>query len=169
MLSLKTLDQVRHHVLMGGLPGPILVVYPMIPKKVYSAKKSYSVDGPASAAAPSILDGQQPASGGDDDSSNDDTFNEEGQLPEVLTRGTTLMTAWQRAAALAKDHFTIGQPLGQHDLTKFYPISITIAHKAEEGKRLSDKEMLLMPATDHGGNAKEPFAGGRVPQGRIRC
>ena len=76
MLSSKTLEQVRHHVLTGGLPGPILVVYPMIPKIVYSAKKSYSVDNPASAAAPSILDGQQPASGGDDDSSNDDTFNE---------------------------------------------------------------------------------------------
>ena len=58
-----------------------------------------------------------------------------------------------------KDHFTIDQKLGQHDLTKFYPISITIAHKAEEGERLSDKAVLLMPANDHGGNAKAPFAG----------
>ena len=42
-------------------------------------------------------------------------------------------------------------------MTKFYPVSITVAHKGEGGKRgLSDKAMLLIPAS---GNGKEPFAG----------
>ena len=40
MVSQKTLDAVRHHILMAGLPGPIMVVYPMIPSKVFSAKKN---------------------------------------------------------------------------------------------------------------------------------
>ena len=64
---------------------------------------------------------------------------------------------WECAAAFAKGNFEIDQKLGQHDLIKFYPVSITVAHKGEGGKRgLSDKAMLLIPAS---GNGKEPFAG----------
>ena len=105
MLNSKVLDAVRLHVLMGGLPGPILIVYPLVPKNVSRAKKTLSLNSGGGSSS-SMFDGISPASGGDDgvedSSSNDDDFNEDGQLPEMLTRGTTLMTAWQRAAALAK-------------------------------------------------------------------
>ena len=85
MLSMKALDVVHYHVSIGGLPGPILVVYPMMPTHVYCAKITFSVNG-ATSASPSIFDGDLPASGGEDDSSNDDHVNEEGQLPEAPTR-----------------------------------------------------------------------------------
>ena len=158
MLSSKLLDSVRHHVLMGGIDGPILIVYTMIPSKVYSGKRTASTGSSASSVLGGAF-GDAPASGGDGecDSSQDDDFDEDGQLPEVITRGATLMTAWQRAAALAKDHFTIDSKLGQHDLSKYYPIGVAISRKAEDEKRTSDKAMVLVPAS--GGGERMPFHG----------
>ena len=158
MLSKKTLHAVRHHVLMGGLPGPIMILYPVIPSKVYSGKRTSSV---ASGAAPLVFG--EPASGGEGggaDSSEDDDFDEEGQLPEVVTRSATLMSAWERAAALSKDHFAIDSTLGQYDLSKYYQINITISHKIEDGKRQTDKAMVLVPAS--GGGGPEPFHGAGI-------
>ena len=40
MLSSKMLDQVRAHMLMGELPGHILIVYPLIPAKIFAAKRA---------------------------------------------------------------------------------------------------------------------------------
>ena len=158
MLSSKLLDSVRHHVLMGGIDGPILIVYTMIPSKVYSGKRTASTGSSASSVLGGAF-GDAPASGGDGecDSSQDDDFDEDGKLPEVITRGATLMTAWQRAAALAKDHFTIDSKLGQHDLSKYYPIGVAISRKAEDEKRTSDKAMVLVPAS--GGGERMPFHG----------
>ena len=80
MLSSKMLDQVRAHMLMGELPGHILIVYPLIPAKIFAAKRSTIVSS-------GMVPGLMPAVGGmsdqnDDESSQEDNFDNEGQLPE---------------------------------------------------------------------------------------
>ena len=154
MLSMKLLDAIRHHVLMSGLGGPVMVVYPTIPKKVYSGVRTATLG--SSSASSMMMETMEAASGAPDESSGDDDFDEEGHLPEVITRGATLLTAWQRAAALSKDHFVIDSKLGQHDLSKYYKIDIVISHKPDHGTRMSDKAMVLMPAT---GGERGPFPG----------
>ena len=104
MLSSKMLDQVRAHMLMGELPGHILIVYPLIPAKIFAAKRSTIV---SSGTMPGLT-GLMPAVGGmsdqnDDESSQEDNFDDEGQLPEVVTKRCTTMTPWERQGALAKD------------------------------------------------------------------
>ena len=50
-------------------------------------------------------------------SSDEDNFDEDGQLPEVLTKAATLMSLWDRHAALAKDRFLVDSKLGQRPAT----------------------------------------------------
>ena len=119
MMSQKLLHQVRSSVLMqSDMCGPILLMYPLIPRTVYKAKRTMA----ASAATGADLTA---AADGDDDSndSEDDIFGEEGQLPEVLTKASTTMSKWERDAALARDRFEIDSVLGQHDLTQVCPQS----------------------------------------------
>ena len=104
-----------------------------------------------------------PASGGmDGDSSQDDDFDEDGQLPEVISRGATLLSQWQRAAALSKDRFALDSKLGQHDTTKYYKMDITIAHKSEDNRKVCDKAMVLMPLPSATGDEPVPFPGSAI-------
>ena len=48
-------------------------------------------------------------------SSDEDNFDDDGQLSEVLTKAATLMSLWDRHAALAKDRFLEDSKVGQHD------------------------------------------------------
>ena len=113
MLCMKMLDHIRLNLLMDGMGGPIMIVYPMIPRAIYSGKRTHTVGNSAastSSSGPSMAMALSPASGGTDidgDSSQEDDFDEDGQLPEVISRGSTLMTQWQRAAALSKDCFVL--------------------------------------------------------------
>ena len=59
------------------------------------------------------------------------------------------MTAWQRMAALSRDHFAIDSRLGQHDLSKYYKVDVTISHQQEDGRKLSDKAMFLVLGAGH--------------------
>ena len=104
-MSLKLLHQVRASVLMqAALPGPVLVMYPLIPRLVYKAKRTM-IASAASAFGANLMAaaGAKEEHGSDDCSgSEDDCSGEEGQLPEVLTKAATTMSKWERESALAR-------------------------------------------------------------------
>ena len=133
MLSQKFLHQVRSSVLMQtDVPAPTLLMYPLIPRSVYKAKRTMTASA-AIGAGSMAADGASAACGGDDDSSgSEDVFGDEGQLPEVLTKASTTMSKWEREAALARDRFEIDSILGQHDLTQVYPEAVVFSYKEDE-------------------------------------
>ena len=94
MMSQKLLHQVRSSVLMqSDMRGPTLLMYPLIPRTVYKAKRTM-IASAATGASLTAAVGASADCGGDDDSndSEDDIFGEEGQLPEVLTKASTTMS-----------------------------------------------------------------------------
>ena len=162
-MTTKTfLQQVRSSVLMqSDMCGPTLLMYPLIPRSVYKAKRTMTASAAAGASSTAAV-GASAECGGDDDSigSEDDISGEEGQLPDVLTKASTTMTKFERDAALAKDRYDIDSILGQHDLTQVCPKPITLSYKQDtSGARSSDKGLLLIPAP--AGNA--PASGGGKP------
>ena len=145
------LDQVRAHMLMGELPGHILIVYPLIPAKIFAAKRSTIVSSGMMPGLMPVVDGKSVQN--DDESSQEDNFDDEGQLPEVVTKMCTTMTTWERQGALAKDRFTIDNKLGQHDLTRYVPQSVTISHKIDgNGNKCVERALLLVKQQAVGGN-----------------
>ncbi len=147
------LNQVRSSLLMQerDVPGPLLVMYPLIPRSVFSAKRSATAWAAADAlAATGALVGLGGAENSSD--SEEDCFTEEGQLPEVLTKAATTMSKWDRETALARDRFQIDSLLGQHDLTQVCPKSVTFSFKADaSGSRSSEKGLLLTKPPASGG------------------
>ena len=162
MMSQKLLRQVRSSVLMqSDMRGPTLLMYPVIPRMVYKAKRTM-IASAATGASLTAAAGASAECGGDDDSndSENDIFEEEGQLPEVLTKASTTLSRWERDAALARDRFEIDSVLGQHDLTQVCPKAITLSYKQDvSGARSSVKGLLLIPAPAPGGTvpASDPF------------
>ena len=149
MLSQKFLRQVRSSVLMQtDVPAPTLLMYPLIPRSVYKAKRTIMIASAATGAGSMAAVGASAACGGDDDSSgSEDVFGDEGQLPEVLTKASTTMSKFAREAALARDRFEIDSILGQHDLTQVCPKAVVFSYKKDDsGARSSDKGLLLIPA-----------------------
>ena len=133
MRSQKLLHQVRSSVLMQpDMRGPTLLMYPLIPRSVYKAKRTMTASA-ATGASLTAAAGASAECGGADDSndSEDDIFGEEGQLPEVLTKASTTMSTWERDAALARDGFEIDSVLGQHDLTQVCPKALTLSYKQD--------------------------------------
>ena len=164
MMSQKLLHQARSSVLMQSAAfGPTLLMYPLIPRSVYKAKRTMTASA-ATGASLTAAAGASAECGGDDDSigSEDDISGEEGQLPDVLTKASTTMSKWERDAALARDRFEIDSVLGQHDLTQVCPKAITLSYKQDaSGARSSDKGLLLIPAPAPGGTV--PASGGTKP------
>ena len=114
MMSQKLLHQVRSSVLMqSDMCGPTLLMYPLIPRSVYKAKRTMTASAATGASLTAAAD--------DSSDSEDDIFGEEGQLPEVLTKASTTMSKWERDAALARDRFEIDSVWGQHDLARSAP------------------------------------------------
>lgn len=153
MLSMKLLHAIRSNLLMQeGIHGPLLVMYPSIPRAVFRARRSSTAMG--SGAWGAAL--SSAAAGASDDSdSAEDGFTEEGQLPEVVTKAAQTMTKWERDTALARDRFEIDSVLGQHDLSHVCPKSVMVSYKADStGSRVSERGLLLM---------KQPAVGGDVP------
>jgi hypothetical protein len=133
MLSQKMLHQVRGSVLMqAALPGPVLVMYPLIPRSAYKTKRTMIASAAAPGANLMAAAGAKEEHGSDDSSgSEDDCSEEESQLPEVLTKASTTMSKWDRESALARDRFEIDALLGQHDLTQVCPKAITFSYKQD--------------------------------------
>ena len=157
MLSQKMLHQVRGSVLMqAALPGPVLVMYPLMPRSAYKAKRTMTASAAASGANSTSAADNKEEQGSSNDSSDEeeDIFGDEGQLPEVLTKASTTMSKWDREAALARDRFEIDAVLGQHDLTQVCPKAITLSYKQDSsGVRSSDKGLLLTRAPAFGDTA----------------
>ena len=86
-------------------------------------------------------------------SSDEDNFDEDGQLPEVLTKAATLLSLWDRHAALATDRFLVHSKNGQHDLKRFVPEAITFTHKPDSnGTKAAEKALLLISQPASGGD-----------------
>jgi hypothetical protein len=141
--------------MQAALPGPVLVMYPLIPRSVYKTKRTMIASAAAPGANLMAAAGAQEEHGSDDSSgSEDDCSGKEGQLPEVLTKASTTMSKWERESALARDRFEIDALLGQHDLTQVCPKAITFSYKQDNfGARSSDKGLLLTRAPASGGTA----------------
>ena len=91
MMSQKLLHQVRSSVLMqSDMRAPTLLMYPLIPRSVYQAKRTMIASAAIGASLTAAI-GASAECGGEDNSSDseDDSFGEEGQLPEVLTKAST--------------------------------------------------------------------------------
>ena len=79
MMSRKLLTQVRSSALMqSDMQGPTLLMYPLIPRSVYKAKRTTTASA-AFGASLTAAAGASAACGGDDDSSDsgDDLYRED--------------------------------------------------------------------------------------------
>jgi hypothetical protein len=145
MLSQKLLNQVRASLLMqdGGVPGPMLVMYPLIPRSVYQAKRSSTALAATGALAAIGALGSFDTAENSSDSEEDCEMADE-QLLEVLTKAATTMSKWDRDTSLARDRFQIDSVLGQHDLAHVCPKVVTVSFKPDtSGSRASEKGLLL--------------------------
>ena len=147
MISPKLLQQMRSSVLMqSDMCGPILFIYPLVPRSVYKRKQTFTSSA-ATGASSTTVAGASAEGESDTDSNENDIFGEDGQLPDVLTKASTTQSKWERDTALARDRFQIDSMLGQHDLSQVCPKPITLSYKQDSALgRSSDKGLLLIPS-----------------------